>query len=259
MSRQLAGHSRRAAVLASAADASIAQNDQHEVGPGEHMVLLRSLLRGEPDDEDGSHPERQVGGSRYRTFAFAKGKSEVREPWLACINEVMRLWGPYQSSAPPLGANAGADAARDRVSGAPRASQGPQARGAASKKTAPRSRISSSSPISPTSSCSSAWRSRRRASPNTRGRFAEKEALDHDILLVAATEGVKPYVPEPRLVFGGPRPGDAAALVGQAPIRNVGWVAPMGEYAIDIRFGFSVAEEDNALGKQRPVEVSTWT
>jgi hypothetical protein len=221
--------------LASGSTPSMAQKIDMKWGL-ENTWSYYEPAQGRTGDEDAATRGGKSAARRYRTFAFAEGKTEVREPWLACINEVMRLWGPYQRSAPPLGASAGADSARDQFR-AHLAIVDPKCVGQF-KKTAPQLYFEFVTDTADQFVLERVEVTTLSFSEYMGGGFAEKEAW-YDILL-SHNKGVKPYVPEPRLVFKDH---------GRVTLRlwsdnfnpNVGWIAPMGEYTIDIRFVFSVA------------------
>lgn len=223
------------AALMFIADASIAQKIDMKWGL-ENTWSYYEPAQGRADDEDAATHRPKSTARRYRTFAFAEAKREVLDPWLACINGVERLWGVYQRNAQMPGAGAASDAARELFR-AYLAREDPKCIGQL-KKTAPRLYFDFTTDtiaqyvlerVEVTTLSFSEYRG---------GGFAEKEAW-YDILL-SHRKGVKPYFPEPRLVF---------KEHGRVTLRlwsdnfypNVGWIAPMGEYTIDIRFVFSTA------------------
>jgi hypothetical protein len=223
------------AALASMADTSMAQKVDMKWGL-ENTWSYYEPVQGRADDEDAAMHRPKSTARRYRTFAFAEAKREVLDPWLSCINWVERLWGVYQRSAPAPSAGAGADAARELFR-AHLGREDPKCVGQL-KKTAPRLYFDFTTDTAGQFVLERVEVTTLRFSEYRGGGFAEKEAW-YDILL-SHRKGVKPYFPEPRLVF---------KEHGRVTLRlwsdnfypNVGWIAPMGEYTIDIRFVFSTA------------------
>jgi len=223
------------AALASMADASVAQTVNMKWGL-ENTWSYYEPPQGRAEDEDAATHPPTSEARRYRAFAFAEGSTEVREPWLACINGIMRLWDRYQRSAPTPDAGSAAADGRDRFREYI-AREDPTCVGQL-KKTAPRLYFDFTSDTAEQFVLERVEVTTLRFSEYMGGGFAEKEAW-YDIL-VSHREGVKAYFPEPRLVF---------KEHGRVTLRlwsdnfypNVGWIAPMGEYTIDIRFLFSTA------------------
>jgi hypothetical protein len=157
---------------------------------------------------------------------------------LACLSGFERLWDKYRRSAPTPGAHAATDAARDRFR-AYLASEDPKCVGQL-KKTAPRLYFDFTADTAAQFVLERVEVTTLKFSEYRGGGFAEKEAW-YDILL-SHREGVRAYFPEPRLVF---------KEHGRVTLRlwsdnfypSVGWIAPMGEYTIDIRFVFSTADK----------------
>ena len=223
------------AAVSCIADASLAQKVEMKWGL-ENTWSYYEPAQGRAEDEDAATHRSKSTARRYRTFAFTEGKSEVREPFLACINGIMGLWDKYRRSAPAPSAGADADFARDQFR-AFVTREDPKCIGQLNR-TAPRLYFDFTADTPEQFVLERVEVTTLSFSEYKGGGFAEKEAW-YDILL-SHRKGVKPYFPEPRLVF---------KEYGRVTLRlwsdnfypNVGWITPMGEYTIDIRFVFSTA------------------
>lgn len=222
------------AALASVADAAMAQKVEMKWGL-ENTWSYKEEPQGRAQDEDLATRRPNSKAQRYRAFAFKERHAEVLQPWLECINRIMRLWDNYQGKAPAVGAPlvaAGPDPFRHYL-----AREDPSCV-AQLKKTAPRLYFDFTTDTPGQLVLERVEVTTLEFSEYRGGGFAEKEAW-YDILL-SHRKGVKRYVPEPRLVF---------KEHGRVTLRlwsdnfypHMGWIAPMGEYTIDIRFVFSVA------------------
>lgn len=178
---------------------------------------------------------------KYRAFAFNDRDREVREPMLKCFQRHEALWDQFRKSGAQekrstARAAAPQDADADRLAFEAYKTKNDPFCSEHAKKQAPRLYFDFvGSPaqqyvlerVEVTTLDFSEYRG---------GGFAMKEAW-YDIVL-AHRKGVKAYEVEPRLVFSG---------VGRVQLRlwsdnfypQMGWMAPMGEYKIDIRFVFS--------------------
>jgi hypothetical protein len=215
------------------ADASLAQKIDMRWGL-ENTWSYYEPAQGRAEDEDAATHSPKSTTARYRTFAFAEGKAEVLEPFLTCLNEFMRLWDQYRRSAPAPSAGTTADFARDQFRSFV-ACEDPKCIGQL-KRTAPRLYFDFTADTAEQFVLERVEVTTLKFSEYRGGGFAEKEAW-YDILL-SHRKGVKSYFPEPRLVF---------KEHGRVTLRlwsdnfypDVGWIAPMGEYTIDIRFVFA--------------------
>jgi len=187
---------------------------------------------GRSENEDLSYRPNEPKAKRYRAFEFKDRSAEVREPWLACINAVMEKYKTYERSAPKP--QSGEDPRENYMRYLRR--EDPSCVGQF-KKTAPRLYFDFSGTAAEEMVLERVEIKTLRFSEYKGGGFAEREAW-YDILL-SHKPGTKVYTPEPRLVFAGH---------GRVVLRlwsdnfyppSLGWVAPMGEYKIDIRFVFS--------------------
>jgi len=169
---------------------------------------------------------------RYRYFAFAEGSREVLEPWLECVNRVMNLWKDFKPTQPIPGA--GIKPTREEF-----------VEYVAQKDPGCIGRFNRTAPVlyfDFTASTDKQFVLERieittlSFSEYKGGGFAERQA-GYDILL-SHSEGMKTYLPEPRLVF---------KEHGRVTLRfwsdnfypDHAWVAPMGEYTIEIEFVFT--------------------
>lgn len=221
------------AVLASMGDSVMAQKVDMKWGL-ENTWSYYEEAQGRADDEDAAIRRPKSKARRYRAFTFAERRPEVLQPWLACLQGIERLWAKYQASSPTPGAAvaAGPDPFRKYL-----AREDPKCIGQL-QKTAPRLYFDFTSDTSGQFVLERLEITTLRFSEYRGGGFAEKEAW-YDIEL-SHRKGVKRYLPEPRLVF---------KEHGRVTLRlwsdnfypNMGWMAPMGEYTIDIRFVFSTA------------------
>jgi hypothetical protein len=176
-----------------------------------------------------------AGARRYRTFAFNEGMAEVREPWLACIDAVMGLWGPYLEALPAAARGDRSDAAR-RAFQAHVRERDPGCV-AQFRKTAPQLYFDFVADDAAQWVLEQVEVTTLGFSEYKGGGFAEGEA-GYDLVL-AHRAGLKTYRPEPRLVFK-ERGRLRLRLWSDNVYPNVGWIAPMGEYTLDIAFVFSV-------------------
>lgn len=227
------------AALASMTDASMAQKVDMKWGL-ENTYSYYEIKNGRAEDEDLATHRPNSTAQRYRAFAFAEGSTEIREPWLACISDIGRLWDKFQrqdkASAP--GTTAAVDDSRAQFR-AYLVRENPNCIGRM-MKTAPRLYFDFTSDIDRQFVLERVEVTTLSFAEYRGGGFAEQEAW-YDILL-SHQMGVKFYFPEPRLVF---------KEHGRVTLRlwsdnfypEVGWISPMGEYTIDIRFVFSMGEK----------------
>lgn len=187
---------------------------------------------GRSESEDASYRPRDPKARRYRAFEFKEADPGVRQPWLECIDLAMRKYKDYERGAPkpPPG-----DDPREHYMRYLRANE-PACIGQF-KKTAPRLYFDFTSPGADEVVLDRVEVTTIRFSEYKGGGFAEREAW-YDILL-SHKPGTKTYRPEPRLVFTGH---------GRVVLRlwsdnfyppPAAWVAPMGEYTLDIAFVFT--------------------
>jgi hypothetical protein len=222
-------------ILAGAGDAALAQKVEMKWGL-ENTWSYYEEAKGRAEDEDAAIHRPKSKARRYRAFAFAERKSEVLQPWLACLDGIMRLWDRYQRTSPTPAAAiaAGPDPFRQYL-----AREDPKCVGQL-KKTAPQLYFDFTTDTPGQFVLERVEVTTLRFSEYRGGGFAEKEAW-YDILL-SHREGVKRYLPEPRLVFK-ERGRVTLRLWSDNSYPNMGWIAPMGEYTIDIRFVFSTADK----------------
>ena len=202
----------------------------------ENTYAYYEVPNGRAEDEDLATKRPASKPRHYRAFAFADGSSEVRDPWLACIERVMTLWPTHASSgaAAPPGSSADAQREAFRVF---LAKADPVCMGRFNK-TAPRLYFDFTSDAAQEVVLERLEVTTLAFSEYRGGGFAEKEQ-GYDILLSHA-KGTKLHYPEPRLVFK-----DHGRVTLRLWSDNFypkqGWIAPMGEYTLDIRFVFSSA------------------
>jgi hypothetical protein len=189
---------------------------------------------GRSENEDASYRPKEPKAKRYRAFAFKQGSPAVLEPWLACVNLVMQRYEPYARNAPKP-----APGEDPRENYMKHLRQEAPACIGQFKKTAPRLYFDFTSAGTDEVVLEKVEVTTIRFSEYKGGGFAEREAW-YDILL-SHRPGTKVYLPEPRLVFTGH---------GRVVLRlwsdnfyppPLGWVAPMGEYTLDIAFVFTAA------------------
>ena len=132
-------------------------------------------------------------------------------PWLSCIDGIKQLWNRYQRKAPTPGIGANADAGRNQFREYI-ALEDPKCIGQL-KKTAPRLYFDFTTDTTEQFVLERVEVRTLSFSEYKGGGFAEKEAW-YDILL-SHREGLRSYIPEPRLVFKEHGRVTLEALVGQ--------------------------------------------
>jgi len=202
----------------------------------ENTWSYEEVKGGRAEDEDAAVHKPGSTAKRYRAFAFRDRVDTIREPWLACIEQIMRLWDVYRANKPAPPGGWAADAERDRFREY-LARESPKCL-ALVKRTAPTLYFDFTTATADQFVLERVEVTTAEFSGYAGGGFAEREAW-YDILL-SHRPGVKTYLPEPRLVFK--EHGRLTLRLWSDNFQpNVGWIAPMGDYTIDIRFVFSVA------------------
>jgi len=177
-----------------------------------------------PQDVDASG--RAKGGRTVRAFEFKEADPKVREPMLKCFQRHDQLWDEFRKRPPPAGQEAFEAFKRERD---PFCDQ-------FARQLAPRLYFDFSASGAEQYVLQAIEVRTLRFDEFKGGGFAQQEAW-YDIVL-PHKPGTRRYPVDKRLAFTGTGRCELRLWSGnQYPAQ--GWLAPMGEYTVDIRFIFS--------------------
>lgn len=186
---------------------------------------------------------------KYRAFEFKEKSEEVLKPFLGCLQRHEDLWRRYEANVIkkkyPAGLPKEKHEAEQKEFESYKKDNDPFCREQA-KKQAPRLYFDFVANTADSYVLEKIEVNTLNYSEYRGGGFAEKEAW-YDLIL-SPKKGIKAYEVEPRLVFSNTGRVQLRFWSGNFyPI--VGWMAPMGEYTLEIIFAFTV--------KGRTVRVKT--